>query len=80
MTIEDVISVEMACERSVRDIKMSRSSVMESLMNNNGSAEDGKEVPQKEERDCVQELLRKSSVLTWPAFLENLWNCAEYKD
>lgn len=54
MTTDIIINGELASERSLRDIKMIESRVLETSRNNTGSVEDGNEIAQEDEKECGQ--------------------------
>lgn len=57
---QDIISIEMACETSVREMKMIGNRFLEIAWNNNGSVKDGSRVAEEEDGKCDKELSRNS--------------------
>lgn len=72
MTGENVISDQMAYERSLRDTTMMRMSVLKVSRNNIASVRDENKVVEEEERDNAQKWWKKYSLSTWPSVLEIL--------
>lgn len=61
---EDIISGEMAGERSVRETKMTSSRLLKILPNYTRSSEDKNKVAQEEEADYRQEFLKTDLIPT----------------
>lgn len=68
----DIISGEIAGERSVGDNKMIRSRVTEISRSNTGSVEDENGVTHDKKGEHGRELIEKSSLIIWLSFLETL--------
>lgn len=66
----DVISGEILSERSVRDTKKIRTSILETPKNNTGRVKDGNKAAQEEEEESGQELLRENQISIKPSFSE----------
>lgn len=67
-TAEKAISGGLAGKRLITDTKLASSRFLKISRKNTRGVEDGKEVAQEEKREWSKQLLRNSSLSTWPAF------------
>lgn len=62
VSVEDIISSNMARERSVRKINIIRSRFLDDIRSHTGSVEDKNKIPEEEEGSCEEKICRTNSV------------------